>query len=136
MRYPLLNWNIPPKNAILDHFLKIKISIANCEKTNKDIQKPIRSFVKHHLKSFLSNFEPKKFKTLGGDSFCPWAFFNVLVRYGSPMALFEIFSKFFSKIFLSFFKGFQDKYGYRGLKLKTKKGRGGCPLLNNISQNF
>ena len=105
--------------AIFGHFKKIQTSIANCEKTKKDIQKPICNFVKHHLKSVLSNFEPKKVKTLGGDSFCPGAFFETF--WSATGALWH-FSKIFLKIFLSFVKGFQDIYGYGGLKLQTKKG--------------
>ena len=78
----------------------------------------------------MSNFEPKKVKTLGGDSFCPGAFFETF--WSATGALWH-FSKIFLKIFLSFVKGFQDIYGYGGLKLQTKKKvGGGYPLLKFI----
>ena len=94
-----------PKMAIFGHFKKIKISIANCEKTKKDIQKPICNFVKHYLKSVLSKFEPKWVKTLKDGSFCPGAFFETFLP--ATGALWH-FSKKNLKTFLSFIKGFQN----------------------------
>ena len=74
----------------------------------------MRMFVKHYLKSVLSKFEPKWVKTLKYGSFCLRAF-SEMIR-PATRALWH-FSKLFLKIFLSFFKGFQNIYGYGGLKL-------------------
>ena len=104
-----------PKIAIFGHFKKINISIANCEKTRRDIQKSMRSFVKHHLKCFVK-FWPNNVKTQEDRSFCPGAFFETLRP--ATGALWH-FSKIFLKIFLCFSKGFQNIYGYGGLKLQT-----------------
>ena len=49
-----------PKFTIFGPFWKIKISIADCEKIKKDIQKPERTFVKHDLKMVSFDFESKK----------------------------------------------------------------------------
>ena len=84
----------------------------------------MRTFVKHYLKSVLSKFEPKRVETLKDASFCPGAFFETF--WPATGALWH-FSKFFLKIFLSFIKGFQNIYGYGGLKLQTKKKVGGLP---------
>ena len=82
----------------------------------------MRTFVKHYLKSVLLKFEPKRVKTLKDASFFPGAFFETFQP--ATGALWH-FSKIFLKIFLSFVKGFQDIYGYGGLKLQKKKKVGG-----------
>ena len=78
-------------------FKKIKISIANCEKTKKDILKPMHMFVEHNLRSVLSNFGPKKVKGLGGYSFSPVAFFET----------FQQTLAFFGKFFLILLRAFR-----------------------------
>ena len=107
-----------PKIAIFGDFLKNKFLIADCEQTKKDIEKPMLGVVEYHPKSVLSNFEPKRVKGLRGDSFFPEAFFE------TPKQATETlwhFSKIFFDFFLNFIKGFQNIYGYGGLKLQTKK---------------
>ena len=74
----------------------MKISIANCEKTKKDIKKPMRTFAKHNLRSVLEFFGAKKVKGLGGDGFCLGAFFKTFRHATGALCH---FSEFFFEIF-------------------------------------
>ena len=56
-----------------------------------------------------------------------------MVTSRSPLAFFKFL---FLKIFLSFVKGFQDVYGYGGLKLQTKKRVGGGEATPSLKLIF